>query len=161
MKTRKTSIAFFMMGILALLIMVLYYNHIRILHAYAWGFLGKEYSVNLIPFMDMPRIIDLFGEKILQKVLIFAAFGIVLYFTIYQFGKVNRMLFAGCAIGIVAFLEMMQALTSSYLIVFDMNNFIIYAIGFTIGYFISLLLLFIYRKISQHVNVRIGIQRND
>jgi hypothetical protein len=156
MKVKKKNLIFFTAGIILIVFLLMYYNQVRIFNSYHWGFTGKEYSFNLIPFKGISRIIYFQNIRLLQKIIFFAVLGFVQCFTICQIAKIKIKYFAISSIGTIILLELLTAFSSKMLVVIDMNNFIVYAIGFTIGY----LIFYLVRWFYSHLNFRVKLAIN-
>lgn len=136
-KIMKILLLVFLWG--AFVFIILYYNDRRIAGDYNFGFSDKEYSFNFLPGKNLLFTMELLDTIVLTKVAVFTLLGFILkiIFYIEQRDSVTQYILLAFITMLVV--EVIKAFTSSSLVVVDVNNLLFFAIGFTLGYLIFLL----------------------
>lgn len=117
------------------LLLLLAYNHKRIVGVYQFGFYGKPCFVNLIPIYELRNSDVVFLSRYLIKIGFFSLVGIILELVLYL-NKKNSYYFL-LMLSISIFMELLVIFTSGLVIIpLDIDNWISYFIGIVLGFFV-------------------------
>lgn len=117
------------------LLIILYYNDKRIFGAYSFGIIGKEYSFNFIPFNNLKITVSLLATFVLAKIALCTVLGFLSRSILYINARKKFSQYIFASFTTIVIFELLKAFTSTELVVIDINNLLLYLIGFTIGYF--------------------------
>ena len=117
------------------LLLLLAYNHKRIMGIYRFGFHGKPYSVNLIPIYELRNSDIRFLLRYLIKIVFFGFIGMIVESVLYLHKR--NFCYFYVMFGISLFMELLAIFTSGWFIIpLDIDTWISYFIGIVLGFFV-------------------------